>query len=203
MNIENQKVEIEVESKFTSERQNLAELLGRAEKIKDDKIIDEFADTEKFDLIKNKLRLRRRNGEWQLKVGMRNNLTPEGIKSYQEIAGDMAVESELQRLIGMGIKDMRVFAEIHKFREKFSLGEFGIDLDRADYKLSEYQVNEIELIVGSEAEKPQAEDKIRQFALENNLLLGDVRGTLMEYLYRHQHHLYQQLKALKKRHGGR
>lgn len=198
MTLETKKIEIEVESKFTSERNNLVELLGRAKKIKDDKIVDEFADTANFDLIKNKLRLRRRNGEWQLKVGMRDNLTAEGIKSYQEIAGEMAVEEELQSLIGKGIKEMKVFAEINKFREKFQIGEFGIDLDRADYRFSEYQVNEVELIVGSEEEKPLAEEKIRQFAMENNLILGKARGTLMEYLYRHQRELYQKLKLLKK-----
>jgi adenylate cyclase class IV len=189
---------IEVESKFTTERENLAQLLSKAERLKAGEIIDEFADTQNFDLVRNKLRLRRRNGQWQLKVGVKNNLTAEGIKSYQEVEGEELVEEALQNLLGQGLRKMEIFAEIHKFREKFLLQGFGIDLDRANYKFSEYQVNEVELMVESEAEKPLAEAKIREFAAENNLILGDVRGTLMEYLYRHQNQLYQHLKRLKK-----
>ncbi|MGL5831389.1 MAG: CYTH domain-containing protein [Candidatus Altimarinota bacterium] len=189
---------IEVESKFQTERNNLSRLLSEAERVKAEEITDEFADTKDFDLVRNKLRLRRRNGEWQLKIGVRNNLTADGIKSYQEVEGDDVVNEALLKLVGKNLNEMEVFAVIEKFREKYSLMGFGIDLDRANYRLSEYQVNEIELMVESEAEKALAEERIRQFASEQNLILGEVRGTLMEYLYRHQHSVYQKLKKLKK-----
>lgn len=194
---------IEVESKFQTDRSNLSRLLSEAERVKAEEITDEFADTKDFDLVRNKLRLRRRNGEWQLKIGMRNNLTADGIKSYQEVEGDNVVNEALLKLVGKNLNEMEVFAVIEKFREKYSVMGFGIDLDRANYRLSEYQVNEIELMVESEAEKALAEERIRQFASEQNLILGEVRGTLMEYLYRHQHSVYQKLKKLKKEGRGK
>lgn len=189
---------IEIESKFDAEKINLQEMLKRAKHVKSERILDEYADTADFALVRNKLRLRRRNGEWQLKIGMKNNLTPEGIKSYEEVEGEEKVACSLEEITKKNLREMQTFAEIRKFRQKFLLGEFIIDLDIANFGPSVYEVKELELLVEEENQRAEAEEKIRRFAEENKLVLGKPRGMLMEYLHRHNNELYKKLKILKK-----
>ncbi len=66
-------------------------------------------------------------------------------------------------------------------RKKYRSGEFGIDIDATDFG---FMVAEIELMVVDDAQMDQAADQIMQFASDRGLFTGNVRGKILEFLFR-------------------
>jgi adenylate cyclase class IV len=188
---------IEVESKFTISAEKLAELLKQAEKISEQKIFDQYFDCGLFSLMRKDIWLRRRQGIWEIKIPPNRESRQSEVKSYLESQDLDLIEKTVMTCSGLSLSQVKCYAEINKFRQKYRLEEFTLDLDLADYGSSQYQVNEIELMAKNELERQDALRKIRVFAEEKGLILGKVRGTLMEFLYREKADLYEELSLIR------
>ncbi len=185
---------IEVEQKFLLNGESEEKLLKGAvldyEKIN----VDVFYDDDNYSLGKQDVWLRKRNDQWELKIGHR--LNHENLsRTYEELEKDGLIaawlglpgENLAQEISNTGY---RPFARIEKARRSYLRNGFRLDLDKCDFG---YDVAEIELLIDSIDGQQEANDRIAAFAESIGLDSTPLRGKVVEYLYRFLPDHYQAL----------
>ncbi|XP_072357704.1 thiamine-triphosphatase-like [Scyliorhinus torazame] len=196
---------IEVERKFGL-REDTEGRLGAlgARLLAQCRLEDRYFDTEDYRLTLADFWLRRRDGLWQLKspAGAQPGLTTQ----YRETEGEPAILSLLAPLLAPGAgglperveqlldapHQLREFAAIVTERTSYWL-ESGlrVDLDRAGFG---HQLGEIEALVGSEDEIPDALSRIQDLARKLDLQDGERQpGKVYTFLQRFRPDHFQRL----------
>lgn len=155
---------IEVEKKFIPTPENLQTLLEGAIFVGEVTNHDIYYDYSDYRFLKGNIALRKRNGRFELKIQSGSGINEE-IEELDRIEEYFNVPSLQDFIDG----ELMVAMDFKVQRKKYKKEDFSIDIDETDFG---YQVGEIELMVGSEADVKNAEDKIELFALRNNLELG-------------------------------
>ena len=181
---------VEVESKFLLSPKQRHALLSLAGTLTS--FADIYYDKHDYVLTSKNWWLRRRGGEWELKVdrfGLKGTSTV-----YEEVAGERAIarwlgfslngnslEHELQ------VYGYRFLVELITHRRIYRVDDFSITTDSvsADCGAFSYEICEIELLV-PEGERELARARIVACARELGLSLVPVRGKLIEYFWRHR-----------------
>lgn len=191
---------IEIEKKFRLTKKVESALLKGATFLQAKIFTDTYFDTPKLGLIHSDRWLRERDGVFELKIPMHvgGGLTKDSIAQYDEITDPKKIRS----LIGLSASDniardiaQAGYAPVATFttkRRTFQKGEFVIDLDDVSFG---YTIGEIELIVASKKEMPQASVKILAFFKEHHLTPSPVRGKILELIARERPALYKSLVA--------
>lgn len=193
---------LEIEKKFILTPVQKEKLLEDAEFISEKNFTDAYYDNKEFSLALNDMWLRKRDGEFNLKIPMRQK-EGEMINKYQELDGEMAIReifaipvvSDFETdLASLGHGPFCIFKTV---RKKYSKDGFVIDLDKAYFEDKEgkweYELAEIELVVSNEDEMEQAEKKIYEFASRFDLEIKHVNGKLLQFIKKKLPDLYGNL----------
>lgn len=158
---------IEVEKKFSLENIELDKFLGDLEFVGEVLNHDIYYDYPDYRLLKNKIYLRNRNGNFELKIKKGDGIYQE-IEDENKIASYFKVES-LKDFID---KELAPAIDFKNSRKKYKKEDFHIDIDDMDFG---YKEGEIELLVEKEEEIKKAEERIYEFFKKYNLqkLSGD------------------------------
>jgi uncharacterized protein YjbK len=169
---------IEIEKKFLLTPDQQATLLKDATDLGHKRVEDIYFDTKDYSLSLRDLWLRRRDGVYELKAPASvGSGSLAGTNRYHELTDD----SEIAKALGIEISDCLERSltdfDIHPFvtcytdRASYEKQGFHIDIDQATYRDSSfsYSVAEIELLVETEGEANEADDRIMAFAADHNL----------------------------------
>lgn len=175
---------IEVEKKFSLENIDLEEFFSNLEFIGEVLNHDIYYDYSDYRLLKSKIYLRNRNGNFELKIKKGSGVYDE--IEDQEILAEYFKVSSLEDLVN---KDLHGCMDFKNTRKKYKKGDFHIDIDETDYG---YKEGEIELIVEKEEEIKEAEEKIYEFFEKYNLQkLQDEASKKRMYLKTKRPDLYK------------
>ena len=188
---------IEVEKKFLLTEEEIEKLLLDAVFLEEIELEDVYYDKESLELIKADKYLRKRNGKYEFKipVGVREEFD---VDRYFELEDEDSILKELNLEGGSIEKEMSKvglvpLATIRSVRRKYKHGDFGIDIDKTDFG---YSIVEIEVMIPEEESTINASHRIVDFALSIGLEVApedDVRGKLLEYLYREKRGVYDEV----------
>ena len=189
---------IEVEKKFTYDEKAVQRLIAGAEFISEKVITDAYYDTDDLSMMKDDVYLRRRGGDYELKVPTKTSRIGDVFDRYEEIEGIDNVKRWL-KIEGddfetaLENRKIKPFAEYITTRKKYKKGGFIIDIDRTDF---EFGVIEIELMVEDDGVAQEAENKIKKFAEEHGLEIAYLEGKLLEYVKRNNPEGYGEVKKV-------
>jgi predicted adenylyl cyclase CyaB len=176
---------IEVEKKFQPTEEQLKALLKDADFICDKINHDIYYDYGDYKLMKERVRLRNRNGNFELKLGQSRGVNIE-IENKKEIE-DYFKTNNLEEFIK---QNFVVIIEYTTKRTEYRKGEFIIDVDRIDFG---FNLCEIELMVKNEDEVKEAKDKIKNFAKEYGWEITKILPKGLEYLRIFKPEIYKEL----------
>lgn len=189
---------IEIEKKFKLTSKELEQLISEGTLLGQKEITDTYYDNITYDLTRGDMWLRERNGHFELKMplgGKNGNVQTydelednDSIRKALDLAGD---QSLLEALNTAGYTP---FCTCKTTRTKYTIGEFGLDVDVADFGDFTYELAEIELMAESKDAVPEAEAKILEFAKNHGLSTGEIRGKILEYLARKSPEHFEALK---------
>lgn len=166
---------IEVEKKFIPTEENLKILLNEAVFLGEIVNHDICYDYPDWRMLKaGDIVLRARNGKFELKIKKSQGANIE-IENNEEIANYFKTTN----LEGFVSKNLIIAIEYRTTRKKYKKENFNIDIDETDFG---YKVGEIEVMIEKEEEIKNAEDKIQEFALKNNLELSKGLSKKNAYL---------------------
>jgi adenylate cyclase class IV len=165
---------IEVEKKFQPTEEQLAAMLKDAQFIAKKTLHDIYYDYPDYRFFKGAIRLRNRNGSFELKL-----------RKTSMIALEVEDKKEIEKYFG--IEDLESFVKneliiaVDYIQEAtlYKKGEFTIDVSKMSYG---YDVSEIELLVEKEEEEKDAENKILNFLKEYNVEIKKFKAKPIEYL---------------------
>jgi thiamine-triphosphatase len=189
---------IEVEKKIQFTPEQIERLIDGAEFLGEKEIADAYYDNSSYSLSSNDMWLRCRDGNFELKLPMHQGES-KLIDQYEEIENEDLIreifaipklKSFVEDLSDLGHTP---FCEFVTTRKKYRKGKFIIDLDFVQYSDFDYNIGEIELMVENKNEINSAIVEIEKFAGEHGLLIGPVRGKVIEYLKRKRPDHYQML----------
>lgn len=187
---------IEVEKKFQFTPEQIERLIDGAEFLGEKKIVDAYYDNSVYSLSSNDMWLRCRDGRFELKIPMHQGESKlidqyEEIEDEELIRGIFAIpkfKSFVEDLADLGHTP---FCEFVSTRKKYRKGKFIIDLDFVEYADFNYSIGEIELMVNGKDEINLAVAEIEKFATEHGLMIGPVRGKVIEYVKKKRPEHYQ------------
>ncbi len=194
---------IEVEKKFVLSEEEIQGLVKGSRFVGEVELDDVYYDTPDFALMKQDRYLRRRNGQFELKVSTALVIDAP-TTHYRELTN----KGEIREELGLGEGDFEWMVEragykpivsIKTLRKKYKEGDFNIDIDSADFG---HEVAEVELMVEKEEDVQGAIGRIKQFAFSKGLWdksEGEIRGKVMEYLYRKNRAVYEEIAKSWKR----
>lgn len=166
---------IEVEKKFQPTEEQLAEMLDGAEFSGEIVNHDVYYDYQDYRLFKRGIRLRDRNGRFELKIGRSAGVSEE-IENNEDIKKYFDADGSLKEFVD---KNFIPIIDYETRRKKYKKDGFVIDVDNLSFG---YSTCEIELLVEKEEEIQEAEDKITNFAGEYNFEFKNLPGKRVEYL---------------------
>lgn len=190
---------IEVEKKFIFGEKFLSAVKEKGTFLKKVVIHDIYFDTVDYKLTLQNIWLRKRDGKFELKVGIKNSKFLLDSDQYlelddeKEILGKLGFPSENNLEFVLKKENCLIFCSYKTTREKYVLNGINIDIDIADFGGLTYQVGECEVMVNSNEEIPEAENKIKNFLNEFDLHSSNVPTKLMFYLYHKDRKHYQAL----------
>jgi len=199
---------IEVEKKFILTAESEQRLLADATFLAEKRISDAYYDTKDFRLSTSDRWLRKRDGQWELKLPIRTGSQDQyGVDQYHELTD----EADIRKALNVPAKETLAddlaahgytpFARYVTVRRKYRKGPFTIDVDETDFGFREV---EVEVMVESEQEVPEATGRIVTFAREHGLDLAPLYGKTIEYIRRHNPTQYEALsRAGVLRHSGK
>lgn len=187
---------IEIEKKFIPEEGDIERITKDAEFIGE--IINDDAYYDKnFSMTKKDIYIRKRNGKFQMKIGIGRRGLEGVISTYEEIDDEDAIRKKL-RIPKKGGLDAdleesgyKPFGSWKTARREYKKGEFTIDVDSVDYG---YEVIEIELLVESIADIDKATNKILDFAKESGLTKSAKTGKVSQFLLRYHPEQYGEIR---------
>lgn len=187
---------IEIEKKFIPGEGDIERITKDAEFIGETINDDTYYDKD-FLLIKKDIYVRRRNGAFEMKVGIRRKGMEGLISTYREVDDENTIREKLG-ITKKGNLDEDLEANGYKpfgawktTRRKYKKGEFTIDIDSVDY---DYEVIEIELLVESLDDMDKATNKILDFAKELGLTNSPKTGKVSGFLTRNYPEKYKEIR---------
>ncbi|EKE16534.1 MAG: hypothetical protein ACD_11C00004G0032 [uncultured bacterium] len=190
---------IEVEKKFLFSKKQIRDISEKFKFFGEETIVDVYYDTEKYNLTKNDIWLRNRNGDFQLKIPAHLEDNKKHFNKYQEIEGEEKIR-QIFSIAPMGSFEQdihrfgyKIFCRCRTVRKKYKKDDISIDLDEVFFDDFSYALGEFEIMVENKKDMEKAVEKIENFAKENNLEMAPVRGKVIEYLKRKKPEHYQEL----------
>jgi thiamine-triphosphatase len=189
---------IEIEKKFKLTSKEIEHLVSEGTLLGEKQITDTYYDNAMYDLTRGDMWLRERNGQFELKLplGGKNS----NIQTYNELEDDDSIRKALNLTSNQPLADAlkaagyTPFCTCNTTRTKYKIGEFGLDVDVANFGDFTYELAEIELMAEDKEAIPEAENKILEFAKSHNLSTGEIRGKILEYLARKNPEHFEALK---------
>lgn len=179
---------IEIEKKFNLTKEQEENLKKDAAFISKKEMVDSYFDNEKFDLTKNDVWLRERNGQFELKVCQDKNIERKA-DQYDELEDEDKIREFLKiKKQGSFIEDIKKagylpFCELKTIRSKYKSDSLMIDIDEVRSDGYFYALVEIEMMVENQSQTKDAADKIVEFAKSKGLETGVyTRGKVLEYI---------------------
>ena len=186
---------IEVEKKFQPTEEQLKMLLAGAEFLGEKEYTDIYYDLPDLSFYKRELRLRKRNDDYELKIQISDS------KQHKAVFNEEVTESgEILARLGFDRNDnlekiirenLVILCTIKTKRKKYRVGEFEIDVDETDF---DYNICEIELMVESEANINEAEQKILTLAEHFGFSTKKLPGKVAECLRKTRPEIYKELR---------
>ena len=187
---------IEVEKKFQPTKEQLEKLLEGAEFLGEKINHDVYYDYEDLRLFRDDIKLRDRNGSWELKIGKKI-----GITDTETISHEIEDEEGIKKYLGISIpleqyvkENMIVFSDYVNNRKKYKKREFVIDLDSMDFG---YELCEVELLVDSEEKAKEASDTILAFVKQFDIEIQKIPSKRDVYLSLKNPELYEKIKEIR------
>ncbi len=189
---------IEVERRIRLEPYQIQQIAKKAVSVKETQIQDSYYDTYNYRYTTQDLWLRKRNGCFELKVGIKKeNKT---INRYKEITDEDLILKYLKLDVGVDLKtalankNVSTFCSFLTIRKTYRLDEITVDIDDADFGDLRYCVAEIEMVVSHLSKIQDAEQKIEHFIKEFNIDISTpIPAKLIYYLYCKRPEHYQAL----------
>ncbi len=182
---------IEVEKKFQPTDEQLKSMLEGADFIKGSINHDIYYDYEDLRLLNNGIRLRNRNGSFEVKIKQKTdnygNVINSEIEDEEEIKKYLNITGSIQDFID---HNMIVFSDYVNNRKKYKKGIFNIDLDDMDFG---YKLCEIEVMVENENQIEQAESEIINFINQYGIELKKIPMKREVYLKLKNPDLYNKI----------
>jgi len=185
---------IEVEKKFQPTDAQLQNLIEGAEFVKEKDIVDVYYDTPTFEYFKKHIKLRLRDGEYELKIktnpsnifGTKNSIE---ITDHKEILEKLGFDSsdDLDKVVK---ENLEILVDLRTHRIEYKKEVFIIDIDETDFGNKSC---EIEILVEHESESAEAEKKILDFAKRFHLEITNPPTKFGEYLRLYRPEVYQEL----------
>ncbi|MFA5270405.1 MAG: CYTH domain-containing protein [Patescibacteria group bacterium] len=178
---------IEIEKKFALSDKDQERLIQGAQFLKEKIFTDVYYDTTDLALTTNDKWLRSRDGKFELKLSLRRG-TDRLADQYDELEDEESIKHALGLDVDGDLADLLAangyspFVTITTVRTKYHKDGFGIDLDAIDFGDYTHHICEIELMVEDQSEIDNAIERIINFAKEQGLTVGPVRGKVVEYL---------------------
>jgi adenylate cyclase class IV len=168
---------IEVEKKFRPTEEQLLLIIRDAEFLGEKTLKDLYYDYPDYRLLKNKVYLRNRNGNFELKVGDdETEGTSEEIENEAGIKNYFKIKEPVIEFIKNNLVNV---IEWECKRREYKKDGFTIDIDELDFG---YKCVEVELLVANMKEVDAAHEKIINFGLKNGLEIKDIPAKRYEYL---------------------
>ena len=189
---------IEIEKKFKLTSREIEHLAAGGTLLGEKQITDTYYDNSTYDLTRSDMWLRRRNGQFELKLPLGGKKS--SVYTYDELEDEDSIRKALKLSADQSLADTLESAGYVPFctcqttRTKYKIGEFGLDVDVADFGDFTYELAEIELMAEDGEGAPEAERKILEFAKNHNLSTGEIRGKIIEYLARRNPKHFEALK---------
>ncbi len=180
---------IEVEKKFQPTEEQLQNLLKGCVFVKEIVNHDIVYDYPDYKLIRKGVRLRKRNGNFELKIsedGKDESISLE-IDKEEEIKKYLNTDLPISEFIA---KNMIEAMDIKTSRRKFKKDNFIIDVDELDFG---YKCVEIEILVENRSEVPEAYQRILNLAQVYNFDLKEVSPKKKEYFRKVKPDVYNML----------
>ncbi len=177
---------IEVEKKFQPTVDQIKALTSGAEFMGAVVLEDTYYDYSDYRLLKKGVRLRNRNGEFELKIGKSNGVAEE-IETDEEIQQYFSTSKSLNEFID---SELEPIIRYKTERQKYQKEGFSIDIDKLDFGFS---VCEVELLVNTEEEIRVAEERILNFVTQYNLEIKDLPSKRGEYLRLFKSEVYKEI----------
>lgn len=183
--------QFEIEKKFLLSDEQQQALLKDAVFSGEKKLTDIYYDDADCTLTKKDWWLRRRNGAWELKIpagsfvdAHRTTDRYREIEDAKEILAHLGLSDALELPEALEKAGVKPFCTAPTRRQKYSKGEFKIDIDEVNFAEFTYRLAEIEILVESEDQVEEASTRIIDFAKAYGLTVTYVRGKILEYLHR-------------------
>lgn len=178
---------IEVEAKFRFEAAAVARLRGAtgAREVGRRAFTDEYFDTRDYALTRRDVWVRRREGEWQAKVGARER--GDGVDVYEEVEGKEAVR-EVVKDAGALESFVTLRTERRSLEVPFSGRVVRVDLD--EVSPYDYRIGECEVQASSDSGVEEARGLVRSFCAHFALdcsppMYGKVLAALKDHRPEH------------------
>jgi len=183
--------QFEIEKKFLLSDEQQRALLKDAVFSGEKKLTDVYYDDADCSLTKKDWWLRQRNGAWELKIpagsfvdAHRTTDRYREIEDAKEILAHLGLSDALELPQALEKAGVKPFCTAPTRRQKYSKGEFKIDIDEVTFAEFTYRLAEIELLVESEDQIEEASQRIIEFAKAHGLAVTYVRGKILEYLHK-------------------
>jgi len=188
---------IEVEKKFQPTKEQLEALLKDADFLGEKVNHDIYYDFEDLRLFYDNVKLRNRNGNFELKIDKK--LSEDETDS---ISHEIEDEEEIKKYLQISVsieeytkENMIVFSDYVNNRKKYKKGAFIIDLDNMDFG---YELCEVELLVDSEEKAKEASDAILSFVKQFGIEIQKIPSKRETYLRLKNPELYEKINGFKK-----
>lgn len=173
---------MKLRKKFQLTAEEKARLLDGAELVKSKRITDVYYDTSDYKAIKADWWLRRRDGEFQLKIPIE---TGDAIDTTANMYHELETESEIRRALQLSVetRDLAAdltaagylpFIEARSDRKSYHKDGFTIDVDSVTYADSDftYSLAEVETLIEDESAAAAAvqriDDYVAGYGIETN-----------------------------------
>lgn len=196
---------IEVEIKFNPTQEQINALIKNANFISEEIINDVYYDSEKYELTLKDFWLRTRNNKFMLKTPAINEnfqlfhsmheLTDESsIRQALNLKSEQPLEYAIEKA---GYKPLY---KIINTRMKYTKDDITIDIDHANYGNFSYDLCELETLVESPEQIPQAKQKLQNFATNHGIEIKPTLGKLIYLIKQTNPKHYALLQAICKKH---
>jgi len=183
---------IEVEKKFQPTKEQLEKLLQGAEFLGEKVNHDIYYDYDDLRLFHDNIKLRNRNGNFELKIDKKvgnndSDIISHEIEDEEEIKTYLHINIPLEQYIQ---NNMIIFSDYINNRKKYKKGEFTIDVDNMDFG---YELCEVELLVDSEEKAKEASDSILSFVKQFGIEIQKIPSKRETYLLLKKPELYEKI----------
>jgi thiamine-triphosphatase len=187
---------IEVEQKFSLNKEEEANLIKDADLFSDKHQDDTYYDSPDYSLTCKDIWLRKRNGDFQVKLPEHELGKKLGFSHYTELETDDEIRNHF-KLSNSGDMEKDLadagYLPVVNFtsqRRSYKLDKFRIDLDITNFG---YEIAEIEIVVDNQDGREAAENMIRDFALSKGLEMKPIHGKVLELICRKHPEHYKAL----------